>query len=59
MAMTENERALLLTVAHWALRLEGGVAADLGEEDHPSLRRLRELIAVVEGDDDRALGAEE
>jgi hypothetical protein len=50
--MTEKERTLLLTVARWALRLEGGVAADMGRADDPNLKKFRELIEAVEKGED-------
>jgi len=46
--MTKDERNLLLTLAKWCLRLEGGAAEDMGMADHPNLRKLREMIERVE-----------
>lgn len=46
--MTEDERALLLMVAKWCLRLESGAATALELENHAGLKRLRELIERVE-----------
>jgi hypothetical protein len=46
--MTDDERTLLLTIGKWCLKLETSAAADMGRADHPSLTKLRELIARVE-----------
>lgn len=46
--MTEKERALLLTLARWVLKLEAGAAADMGKADDPNLQQLRALIEAVE-----------
>jgi len=46
--MTDDERALLLTIAKWCLRLEGGAAESMGMGDDPNLRKLREMIERVE-----------
>ena len=49
-AVTDNERALLLVVARWMLKLESAAVVGLNIDvaAHPSLRRVRELIAAVE-----------
>ena len=48
--MTRDERALLLFLARWCLQLEGGTAEQMGEQNHPGLKRLRELIEAVSKD---------
>ena len=45
--MTKDERALLLTLAKWCLRLEGGVAENMGMADDPNLKKLRDMIERV------------
>jgi hypothetical protein len=49
--MTPAERELLLIVARWCEQLGSGTAADPSKPQHLPLRRLRDLIAIVEKTD--------